>query len=118
MRRASIFDVETTARLKLRRNDSSSAPSRAAEFLNPSVLDRIIEGWGYDHHLLQALWREGLQKERDRPWPSALPLPQLRLRLHHDAAARQTARHEGLGAVALRHGQHEFLLHRPSARRQ
>ena len=40
------------------------------------------------------------------------------MQFHLHAAARQTARDEGAGGAALRHGQYELLLHRPHSRRQ
>ena len=39
------------------------------------------------------------------------------MQLHHDAAARQAAGDESAGLASVRHGQHEFLLDRASARR-
>jgi insertion element IS1 protein InsB len=40
------------------------------------------------------------------------------LQFHDDAAARKAAGYESAGAASLRHGQHEFLLHRTHSRRQ
>ena len=39
------------------------------------------------------------------------------MQFHHDASARQAAGDDRAGLASVRHGQHEFLLDRASARR-
>ena len=62
--------------------------------------------------------RERLQEKRHCARDATLFLSLLWMQFHNDAPARQAARDESSGAVALRHGQHEFLFDRPPPRRQ